>query len=347
MSAGAQSGSPPVKNPWEQRETAVSSGLDPDSVTGRSARRRLGDAGLGRSVVVPIYLRRRPLAGAQSRVLGVLVRLSPGGAIGVNWGLLPTDLGDESAFWRAVHGAVSKPDAVATREGWARVLLSADPDAHLAVGSVVLRDTDWALLRAALTLRYRDPSDPQDAPVERVAARFLGRLDGLDGTAAADLWGRLALEVVTIWRPERLADSKSLRWHASWGAGGLSAGSGGRASGFAGHDMLLDLTHQRFRLGGRDFRVRTLPDWEREQAAYDLGLSPRRVMAWPVSPLAAVLRLFDDIAPAPLPTEGPQDAPSSPRSGPSPRDAPPSSRSGRGPRDSPPSPGGARGPQDA
>lgn len=321
MTAAAEPGPRPAKNPWEQRETAVSSGLDPDSVTGRSARRRVGDAGLGRPVVVPIYLRRRPSAGLQSRVLGVLVRLYPGGETAVNWALLPSDLGDESAFWLAIHRAVSNPDAVTTRGGWARVLLSTDPDEHLAVGSVVLRDTDWGLLRAALTLRFRDPSVPQDAPVERVAARFLGRLDGLYGTAAADLWGRLALEVVTVRRPERLADSRSLRWHASWGLGGLSAGSGGRASGSAGHDLLLELTQQRFRVHGRVFRVRTLPDWEREQAAHDLGLSPRRLLAWPVSPLTAVLGLFDDIAPAPLRTEGPQDSPYSPRIGRGPQDA--------------------------
>ena len=128
MSASAESGSRPVKNPWEQRETAVSSGLDPDSVTGRSARRRVGDAGLGRAVVVPIYLRRRASAGLQPRVMGVLVRLSPGGGIAVNWSLLPTDLGHESAFWVAVHRAVSNRDAVTTREGWTRVLLTADPD---------------------------------------------------------------------------------------------------------------------------------------------------------------------------------------------------------------------------
>jgi hypothetical protein len=310
-----------VRNPWEQRETAVSSGLDPDSVTGRSARRRVGDAGLGRAVVVPIYLRRRASAGLQPRVMGVLVRLSPGGGIAVNWGLLPTDLGNESAFWLAVHRAVSNRDAVTTREGWTRVLLNADPDGQPAVGSLVLRDTDWDLLRAALALRYHDPSDPQDAPVERVAAWFLGRLDGLDGTAAADLWGRLALQVVTVRRPERLADSRSLRWHASWGAGGLSAGSGGRASGTAGHDVLLDLTQHQFRVDGRVFRVRTLPDWEREQAAHDLGLSPRGLLTWPVSPLAAVLRFFDDIAPAPLRTEGPQDAPCSSRTGRGPQDA--------------------------
>ena len=145
--------------------------------------------------------------------------------------------------------------------------------------------------------------------------------------------GRLALEVVTVRHPERLADARSLRWHASWGAGGLSAGSGGRAKGFARHDVLLDLTQHRFRVHRLVFGVRTLPDWEREQAAHDLGLSPRRLLAWPVSSLADVLEPFHDIAPAPLPPGGPQDAPSSPRGGRGRQDAPSAPRSGRGPQD--------------
>jgi hypothetical protein len=72
---------------------------------------------------------------------------------------------------------------------------------------------------------------------------------------------------------------------------------------------------------GRVFGVRTLPDWEREQAAHDLGLSPRGLLTWPVSSLAAVLRLFDDIAPAPLRTEEPQDSPYSSRIRRGPQDA--------------------------
>jgi hypothetical protein len=307
--------------PWEQRETAVASGFDPASLTERAARRRTGDAGLGRVVIVPMYLGRRPSAGLPPALMGVLVRLSPGGELSVNWGLLPTDIGDRMRFWLAIHRAVDDPSAIASREGWTRVLLRADLGPDLAVGSVVLRDTDWALLRAALTLRHGTGSEPQDAPVERVAARFLGRLDGVEGTAAADLWGRLALEVVTIQRPERLADTRSLRWYASWGAGGFPAGSGGRASGSAGHDALLDLTQQRFRVHRCVFRVRTLPEWEREQAARDLGLPPRQLMVWPVSPLSVVVGFFEDISPAPLPAEGLQDAPHHPRGGAGPQDA--------------------------
>ena len=142
-----------------------------------------------------------------------------------------------------------------------------------------------------------DPG-PQDAPVERVAARFLGRLDGLDGTSSAGLWGRLALEVVTVRRPERLADTRSLRWHAWWGTG-HPAGSDGTAAGVAGPEMLLDLTQQQVTVQGRPFRVRTLPDWEREQAAHDLRLSPRLLMAWPVVSLSTVVAYFEDITPAP------------------------------------------------
>ena len=89
--------------------------------------------------------------------------------------------------------------------------------------------------------------------------------------------------------------------------------------------MLLDLTQKRVTVHRRPFRVRTLPDWEREQAAYDLRLSPRRLMAWPVSPLADVLAFFDDISPAPLAerplAERPQDARRRPHSGGGPQDA--------------------------
>jgi hypothetical protein len=71
----------------------------------------------------------------------------------------------------------------------------------------------------------------------------------------------------------------------------------------------MDLAEQRFRLRDRVFRVRTLPEWEREQAARDLGLPPRRLLAWPVSPLPVLLRCFEGITPAPLPAVGhPQDA---------------------------------------
>ncbi len=105
--------------------------------------------------------------------------------------------------------------------------------------------------------------------------------------------------------PERLADMTSLRWHASWGPGGFPAGSGGCAGGFADPGMILDLTQQHVRAEGRLFRVRTLPDWEREQAAHDLGMRPGRLMAWPTSPLAVLLAAFADITPAPLTVEPP------------------------------------------
>jgi len=296
-----------VTVPWEQRETAVSCGFDPDSLTARAARRRTGDAGLGRDVIVPVYLRRPP-SGPQVVLSGLRVRLSAGGRLTAT-GSLIADLGDPVVFWRSVFQASGDPDVVARREGWTRVIVRPDSTASR---SLVLRDSDWSLLRAALVLQQ--PSSPQDTPGVQVAARFLGRLDGLEGTAAAELWGRLALEVVVRRLPGRLADTTSLRWYASWGVGGFLAGSGGRATGSADQDLLMDLASQRFRVSGRVFRVRTLPDWEREQAARDLGLPPRRVMAWPVSPLPVLLRFFDGITPAPLPVEGqPQDAPHTPR----------------------------------
>lgn len=288
-----------MTSPWEQRETAVSCGFDPDSLTERSARRRTSDAGLGRAVVVPVYLRRPP-SGPQVVLTGLRVRLSTGGSL--TGTVLSADVGDPMVFWGAVSAAADDPDLVARREGWTRVIVRPDSAESR---SIVLRDTDWELLRAALALQR--PTPPQDSPRERIVARFLGRLDGVEGTAAAELWGRLALEVVVLRHADRLADTTSLRWYASWGAGGFPAGSGGRATGSADQDLLNDLAHQRFRAGGRLFRVRTLPEWEREQAAQDLGLPRRPLMAWPVSPLPALLRYFDGITPAPLPTEPPQD----------------------------------------
>lgn len=293
--------------PWEQRETAVSCGFDPDSLTERSARRRTSDAGLGRDIVVPVYLRRPP-SGPQVGLSGLRVRLSTGGRL-TTTGPLLADLGDPIAFWRAVFQAQDDPKAVARREGWTRVVVAPDrTDSR----SIVLRDTDWTLLRAALTLQQ--PASPQDAAAERVAVRYLGRLDGIEGTAAAELWGRLALEVVLLRHANRLADTTSLRWYASWGLGGFSAGSGGRATGSADQVLLMDLASQRFRVSGQVFRVRTLPEWEREQAAHDLGLAPRRLMAWPVSPLPVLLRFLDGITPAPLAAEElPRDATHTPR----------------------------------
>jgi hypothetical protein len=285
-----------VTSPWELRETAVSCGFDPDSLTERSARRRVSDAGLGRDVVVPTYLRRPP-SGPQVVLAGLRLRLSPGGAVAVSAPGSAGEVGDPVAFWRAVSRAAADPTSVARREGWTRLLVRPE-GAHRC--SLVLRDSDWTLLAAALDLQ--DLPVLHDAPLERVAARFLGRLDGLEGTSAAELWGRLALEVVVVRRPNRLADTTSLRWYASWGPGGFPAGSGGRATGSAEQHLLMDLTHQRFRLADKAFRVRTLPEWEREEAARDLGLPPRRVMAWAVSPLPVLLRHFDGITPAPLTT---------------------------------------------
>jgi hypothetical protein len=324
-----------VNNPWEQRDTAISAGFDPASLTERAARRRTGDAGLGREVVVPIFLKRRPSSSALGpSEVGMRVRLNAGGDIIADRGVLPVEIPDLDHFWLAVIRAAGDSDAVRSRERWTRVVVRTGPPEVAFIASLVLRDSDWTLLRAALARRARPVSEPQDAPVERVVARFLGRLDGVDGTRAAGLWGRLALEVVTLRIPERLADTTSLRWYASWGQGGFPAGSGGRAGGSAGHGMLLDLTQQRVRVDGRLFRVRTLPDWEREQAAHDLGLPPGRLMAWPVSPLPVLLAFFDDITPAPLADDGPQDAPLDPRSR-------------RGPQDSSHLPVTRRGPQDA
>ncbi len=237
-------------------------------------------------------------------------------------------VGARSGFWPAVHRASRDPDSVRRREGWTRVAVGSEVGVADAVGSLVLRDSDWVLLSAALALRYCPAAEPQDAPVERVLARFLGRLDGLDGTTSGGLWGRLALELVSVRRPERLADTRSLRWHAAWGPGGFPAGSAGRASGHAGHEMLLDLAQQRVRADGRLFRVRTLPDWEREQAAHDLGMPPRRLMAWPVSPLAVLLggvRRHHAGAPS-CDDAPPEDA--RPAGG-----APPQDRPGSGPQD--------------
>ena len=301
-----------MRPPWERRETAISSGLDPASLTERAARRRTGDAGLGREVAVPVYFLRPPGSTVSDPPqIGVLVRLAPGrAAAGLDRLVLPADFPRATRIWDAARDASGDPAAIRTREGWVRVGLGSTRTSELPA-ALVLRSADWTLLQAALALRARIgagiDAGPQDAPVERVTARFLGRLDGLDGTSSAGLWGRLALEVVTVRRPERLADTRSLRWHASWGQGGFPAGSDGTAAGVAGPAMLLDLTQQQVTVEGRPFRVRTLPDWEREQAAHDLRLSPRLLMAWPVAPLSAVVAPFEDITPAPL-ADGPQDA---------------------------------------
>jgi hypothetical protein len=322
-----------MRVPWEQRETAVSSGFDPASLTERAARRRVGDAGLGREVAVPVYFLRPPRSTvSEPPQIGVLVRLSAGrAAADLNRVMLPADFPSASRIWDAARHASGHTGAVRTREGWVRVGLGSARASELPV-ALVLRSSDWALLQAALAVRARTDPGPQDAPVERVAARFLGRLDGLDGTASAGLWGRLALEVVQVRHPERLADSVGLRWRASWGLGGFAAASGGRADGIAGSQMVLDLGQQRIDVDGRVFRVRTLPDWEREQAARDLGMPPLKVLAWPVVPLSEVIAFFDGITPAPLTpltppvSERPQDATHRPRDRRDPQDR-------RGPQD--------------
>lgn len=305
----------PPRTPWDQSRTALSCGFDPDSVSLRSARRRTGDAGLGRAVVVPVYLRRAARGATEPSLTGLLVRLAPQGVVTLPPGTLRIELGDPDRFWLAVHRASSQHLALVRRDGWVQVTVAVDDTRQQGAGGtsmhLVLRDSDWALLDAALALRH-PASTPQDAPVERVLSRFIGRLDGLDGTSAEGLWGRLTLEVVSVRQPGRLADSRSLRWRASWGVGGFGAGSGGRAEGWAGSPTLLALKQQQVDIEGRTFRVRTLPDWEREQAAHDLGMPPLRLLAWPVAPLAALVALFDDSVPAPPPTgdvQAPQDSP--------------------------------------
>ena len=294
---------------WERPETAIAAGLRPYSVTDPAARRRTGDAGLGRAVVVPIYVLGSRPGRLPTRPTGLLVTLSPAGEPSVDRDLFPPQLGRPSAFWPRLLRAANEPGAVVTRDGWTEVALEGRHADGVERWGLAVRAGDWALVRAALAMTYGDPTRPQDAPVERVGARFLGRLDGLDGTSSDGLWGWLALEVVRRRHPERLADTTSLRWHAASWPGGLSAGSGERAHGAGTHDTLLDLRQQHIQVNGRRFRVRTMPDWEREQAARDLGLSPQRLLAWPVAPLPAVLACFDDIAPAPLDdARTPQDA---------------------------------------
>ena len=283
-------------------------GFDPDTVTARATRRRVADAGLGRTVQVPVYVRRTPLVAPPPPLVGLLLGLGVGGRVDLESTLWPPDLGRPGEWWRSVHLAASTPGAVDSGDGWTRVLVGAVRGGG-SRAALVLRDSDWALLREALALRLRVPGTPQDAPAPGVLARFLGRLDGLEGTQAAELWGRLTLEVVGLRRPGHLADARSLRWHACWGRGGLGAGSGGRATGYGDASTVLDLSLHQVGVEGRTFRVRTLPDWEREQAAHDLGLRPDRLMAWPVVPLADLLARFGDGSPAPPLPQDALDAP--------------------------------------
>ena len=90
---GAESPVTGPANPWEQRAKAIAAGFDPYSVTAASARRRKGDAGHGRSVVVPAYLG-RPGTDGEPRTTGMLVRLAPGGGLTLDVGAFPADLGD-------------------------------------------------------------------------------------------------------------------------------------------------------------------------------------------------------------------------------------------------------------
>lgn len=257
-----------------------------------------------------------PLLGAAPPLAGLPVRLVTGGGIAAVAPVHPSGLGDLQQHWRAVRVAGSTPGAVDSGDGWTRVLVGASPGGARA--ALVLRDADWLLLRSALDLHDRPASRPQDAPRPWVVARHLARLDGLDGSAADGRWGRLALEVVSVRVPGRLADTTTLHWTASWGPGGRGAGSEGRAEGDGDHQSLTDLGQQRFVVQGRPFRVRTLPDWEREDAAHDLLLPPARVLAWPVVALRALLAHFDDLTPSgsgatPLPAPGPSAPPADAR----------------------------------
>ncbi|MEO3937090.1 hypothetical protein V3N99_10065 [Dermatophilaceae bacterium Soc4.6] len=284
---------------WERRETAVSCGFDPDSLTLRSARRRTAEAGSGREVVIPVYAHREGGDGSSPPLLGVPVRLAPGRAVAALTPLYPPGLGPQRQLWLAARVAAGSPGAVGTKQGWTRVLVSR-PGLGAWV-ALVLRDADWLLLRAALEARPVDPQVPQDAPAEHVLARHLARLDGLDGSAGADYWGRLALEVVSVRVPGRLADSLSLRWTACWGRAGFGAGSAGRETGSGDRQTLSDLTQHRFVVRGRPFRLRALPDWEREESALDLALPAGLLVAWSTTPVPAIVQLFGDRAPAAAP----------------------------------------------
>lgn len=304
---------------WERPETAIAAGLNAHSMTEPSARRRTGDAGLGRAIVVPMYVRGSRPGRLPTHASGLLVTLAPGGEVSVDRDLFPPQLGRPAEFWAQVFRAAGDPEAVVARDGWTQVDLGGLwPDGGEPWGLVLL-SRDWALVQTALAMAYGDTTQPQDAAVERVVARYLGRLDGVDGTRVSGMWGRLALEAAALRHPGRLADTMSLRWYASAWQAGLSSADAQRDGGSGGSEMLLDLRYAEIRVLGGLFRVRTLPDWEREAAARELGLPVRRVIAWPVVPLATVLACFDDIALAPLGrpdgprSGGPQDAAGGPQ----------------------------------
>lgn len=246
---------------------------------------------------MPVFASREAGGDLAPALVGLPVRLAPGRAVSVLPLLYPSTLGGQRQLWAAVRRAAGSPQTVESQQGWTRVRVEGvpGPGDH---ASLVMRDDDWLLLRAALDDRLHDPTAPQDAPVEQVLAHHLARLDGLDGTPGEGWWGRLALEVVSLRVPPRIADTVSLRWTACWGGAGFGAGSDGRATGSGDRQTLSDLGQQRFAVQGRVFRVRALPDWEREQAAHDLGLPVGPLLAWPVSPLPAIVRHFDDRVPA-------------------------------------------------
>ena len=167
---------------------------------------------------MPVYFLRPPRSTvSEPPQIGVLVRLSAGRtAADLDRVMLPADFPSATRIWDAARHASGDPGAVRTREGWARVGLgsaraSGSPPPWSCAGS------DWALLQAALALRARTDPGPQDAPVERVAARFLGRLDGLDGTASGGSVGTAGPRGRAGAPPGTLADSVGLRWRASLG----------------------------------------------------------------------------------------------------------------------------------
>ena len=249
---------------------------------------------------MPVFARRDAGVGLAPVLVGLPVRLAPGRAVSGLPLLYPGTHGPQRQLWSAVRIAAGSPQTVESEQGWTRVLVAGVPSPGDQV-SLVMRDDDWLLLRAAIDARAHDPAALQDAPVEQVLAHHLARLDGLDGTPGEGWWGRLALEVVSLRVPRRIADTVSLRWTACWGRAGFGAGSDGRTAGSGDRQTLSDLVQHRFALRGRAFRVRALPDWEREQAAHDLGLPVGRLLAWPVIPLPTLVQHFDDRVPAQAP----------------------------------------------
>ncbi len=165
---------------------------------------------------MPVFASREAGGDLAPALVGLPVRLAPGRAVSGLPLLYPSTLGGQRQLWAAVRRAAGSPQTVESQQGWTRVRVEGvpGPGDH---ASLVMRDDDWLLLRAALDDRLHDPTAPQDAPVEQVLAHHLARLDGLDGTPGEGWWGRLALEVVSLRVPPRIADTVSLRWTACWG----------------------------------------------------------------------------------------------------------------------------------